>query len=132
MDVNRNFRLGINGEVFSYNTENENEAWNLPAAKASLNADYQITEKWYTGANIFYVGERKDEYRATTLENIEPAIITLDSYVDANAHLGYRFNDRLSAFVKGSNLFSNNYQKWMDFDVQGIQILAGVTYKFDF
>ncbi|MCB7481003.1 TonB-dependent receptor [Christiangramia sediminis] len=131
VDVNRNFRLGINGEFFDYNTDSQAEAWNLPTMKASLNADYQITEKWYTGANLFYIGERKDENRSISLVFDDP-IITLDSYFDANAHLGYRFNDQLSAFVKGSNLLNNNYQKWLDYDVQGIQVLGGVTYKFDF
>ncbi len=131
VDVNRNFRLGINGEFFDYNTDTQAEAWNLPTMKASLNADYQITEKWYTGANLFYVGERKDEVQSVNL-TFEDPIQTLDSYFDANAHLGYRFNDQLSAFVKGSNLLNNNYQKWLDYDVQGIQVLAGATYKFDF
>ncbi|MDR5590984.1 TonB-dependent receptor [Christiangramia sp. SM2212] len=130
VDVNRNFRLGINAEFFDYSTDAEAEAWNLPTMKAALNADYQITEKWYTGANLFYVGERKDENRSISLVFNDP-IVTLDSYFDANAHLGYRFNDRLSAFVKGSNLLNNNYQKWMDYDVQGIQVLGGATYKFD-
>ncbi len=130
VDVNRNFRLGINGEFFDYNTDEQPEAWNLPTMKASLNADYQITEKWYTGVNLFYVGERKDENRSISLVFDDP-IVTLDSYFDANAHLGYRFNQKLSAFVKGSNLLDNNYQKWLDFDVQGIQVLAGATYKFD-
>lgn len=131
VDVNRDFRMGINAEVFDYNTDDQAEAWNLPNYKASLNADYQITEKWYTGANLFLVGERKDEARSISLVFDEP-IVTLDSYFDANAHLGYRFNDQLSAFVKGSNLLNNNYQKWLDYDVQGIQVLAGATYKFDF
>ncbi|MGA8853029.1 MAG: TonB-dependent receptor [Christiangramia sp.] len=131
VDVNRNFRLGINGEFFDYNTDTQAEAWNLPTMKASLNADYQITEKWYAGANLFYVGERKDEVQSVNL-TFEDPIQTLDSYFDANAHLGYRFNDQLSAFVKGSNLLNNNYQKWLDYDVQGIQVLAGATYKFDF
>ncbi|GAA4318583.1 TonB-dependent receptor [Pontixanthobacter gangjinensis] len=130
VDVNRDFRLGINGEFFDYNTGVQAEAWNLPNMKASLNADYQITEKWYTGANLFFVGERKDENRSESLVFNDP-IVTLDSYFDANAHLGYRFNDKLSAFVKGANLLDNNYQRWMDYDVQGIQVLAGATYKFD-
>ncbi len=133
VDVNRNFRLGINGEFFDYSTDTEAEAWNLPNIKASLNADYQITEKWYAGANLFYRGERKDQYRYL---NSDPGNIaqikTLDAYFDANAHLGYRFNDQLSAFIKGNNLLDNNYQKWIDFDVQGLQVLAGATYKFDF
>lgn len=131
VDVNRNFRLGINAEFFDYSTTNQAEAWNLPNLKASVNADYQITEKWYTGGSLFYVGERKDEVRSISLVFDEP-VVTLDPYVDANAHLGYRFNDRLSAFVKGSNLFGNNYERWMDYDVQGIQVLGGATYKFDF
>ncbi|MFV8224752.1 TonB-dependent receptor [Christiangramia aquimixticola] len=131
VDVNRNFRLGINAEVFDYGTEEEPEPWNLPTMKASLNADYQITEKWYTGANLFYVGERMDENRSISL-TFSDSIVTLDSYFDANAHLGYRFNDQLSAFVKGSNLLNNSYQKWMDYNVQGLQVLGGVTYKFDF
>ena len=131
VDVNRNFRLGINGEFFDYNTDTQAEAWNMPTMKASLNADYQITEKWYTGANLFYVGERKDEVQSVSVTFADP-IQTLDSYFDANAHVGYRFNDQLSAFVKGSNLLDNNYQKWLDYDVQGIQVLAGATYKFDF
>ncbi len=57
--------------------------------------------------------------------------VTLDGYVDANLSFGYRFTDRLSAFVKGSNLFGDNYDKWMNYPVQGIQGLVGVTYKFD-
>ncbi|AVR43969.1 TonB-dependent receptor [Christiangramia fulva] len=132
VDVNRNFRLGINGEFFDYNTDAEAEAWNLPNIKASLNADYQITEKWYTGANLFYRGERKDQYRYLNADPGMGQIMTLDSYFDVNAHLGYRFNDQLSAFVKGNNLLDNNYQKWIDYDVQGLQVLAGATYKFDF
>jgi len=130
VDVNRNFRLGIDAEFFDYDTEEQSEAWNLPTMKASLNADYQITEKWYAGANLFYVGERKDSNRSISNTNLEP-IVTLDSYFDANVHAGYRFNERLSAFVKGSNLLNNDYQKWQDFEVQGIQFLAGATYKFD-
>lgn len=58
--------------------------------------------------------------------------ITLDSYVDINANLGYRFNEQLSIFAKGNNLLGESYQQWSNFPVQGIQVMAGATYKFDF
>ena len=134
VDVNQNFRLGINAEYFNYNTEEEAEAWNLPEFKASLNADYQISEKWFAGANLFYVGERYDQERVVAITTGEPSLntISLDSYFDVNANLGYRFNDRLSVFAKGSNLLNNDYQRWTNFRVQGLQLLAGATYKFDF
>ncbi|WP_317039368.1 TonB-dependent receptor domain-containing protein [Salegentibacter salarius] len=132
VDVNQNFRLGINAEYFDYNTDEEAEAWNLPDLKASLNADYQINEQWYTGANLFFIGERFDQERIVASNDPVLNTITLDSYFDVNAHLGYRFNDRLSVFAKGSNLLNNDYERWTNFRVQGLQVLAGATYKFDF
>lgn len=134
VDVNRDFRLGINAEYFDYNTDRQAEAWNLPDLKASLNADYQISEKWFAGLNLFYTGERYDQERIVAVSTGDPSreTIKLDSYFDVNANLGYRFNDRLSIFVKGSNLLNKDYDRWTNFKVQGIQVLAGGTYKFDF
>ncbi|BFP42148.1 TonB-dependent receptor [Flavobacteriaceae bacterium GF1] len=136
VDINRNFTLGLNGEYFNYNTETDNPAWNLPEIQGSLFMDYQISDKWYAGANLFFVGERED-LRSVAAENTPPNefvsnIITLDSFFDANVHLGYRFNDQLSIFAKVSNLANNNYERWSNFRVQGFQALAGVSYKFDF
>ncbi|WP_430427303.1 TonB-dependent receptor [Maribacter litoralis] len=136
VDVNRNFTAGVNVEVYDYNTETGNPAWNLPNLQASLFMDYQIGEKWYAGANLFYVGER-DDFSSTVIEDAQPSefpatLITLDGYFDANAHVGYRYTDQWSFFIKGANLSNNNYQRWSNFQVQGIQILAGATYKFDF
>lgn len=135
VDINRNFTLGLNAEVYEYDTETDNPAWNRPNLMGSLFMDYQIGEQWYMGANLFYVGEREDV--ATTVvpnnpPNTFPATaITLASFFDANAHVGYRWNNQLSLFVKGANLANNNYQRWANFPVQGLQVLAGATYKFD-
>ncbi|WP_430967396.1 TonB-dependent receptor domain-containing protein [Spongiimicrobium sp. 2-473A-2-J] len=136
VDVNRNFTLGISAEVYDYDTETDNPAWNLPEVKGSLFMDYQIDESWFLGANLFYVGERQDLIQEIT-QNIDPAPftanpVTLDSYFDANAHVGYRFNEQLSVFVKASNIANNDYQRWANLRVQGFQALAGITYKFDF
>ncbi len=131
-DVNRNFTLGIEGAYFGYSSDNEKEAWNLPNLKASVFLDYQITEKWFTGANLFYVGQRKDQFFDARITLQEPTVIILDGYLDANANLGYHINDRFSAFVKGNNLLGKEYTKWQNTPVQGIQFLVGATYKFNF
>ncbi|MBS9462938.1 TonB-dependent receptor [Flagellimonas sp. 389] len=136
VDVNRNFTMGINAEFYDYDTETDNPAWNLPSIKGSLFMDYQIDEKWYMGANLFYVGERDDlvsQAVANALPSEFPStIVTLDSFFDANAHVGYRFNEQLSVFVKASNIANNDYQRWANFRVQSFQALAGLSYKFDF
>ena len=133
VDVNRNFKLGIKAEYFSYSTNNEAEAWNLPDIKGSLFLDYQIDEHWFAGANLFYIGERKDQFYLNDGMTItSPFTVVLDSYFDANAHLGYHVNDQLSVFAKANNIANDAYQKWQNFPVQSIQFLAGATYKFDF
>jgi hypothetical protein len=136
VDISRDFTLGANVELFDYNTETDNPAWNLPDVKGSLLLDYQIGEKWFLGADLFYVGERQD-LSAQVVENIPPAdfpstIITLDSFFDVNAHVGYHFNEQLSIFAKANNIANNAYQRWANFRVQSLQVLAGVSYKFDF
>lgn len=131
IDVNRNFMLGIKAEYFDYTSGAEAEAWNLPDLKGSLFMDYQISDKWFAGANLFYMGERKDRFFLN--DGIAtPLTVTLDSYFDANAHIGYHITDQLSVFAKGNNLANQGYQRWQNFPVQSIQFLAGATYKFDF
>ena len=133
VDVNRNFNLGIKAEYFTYTTEDEAEAWNRPDFEASLFMDVQFDEHWFAGANLFYVGERMDQmFVIDPLVNSSPMTVTLESYFDANAHLGYRINDQWSVYAKANNIANQDYKHWMNYQVQGIQFLAGTTYKFDF
>ncbi|WP_456440360.1 TonB-dependent receptor domain-containing protein [Psychroserpens sp.] len=134
VDINRNFKLALKAEYFGYNTGDEAEAWNLPDIEASLFLDYQIDEHWFAGANLFFVGERKDQFAIEqSLVFIDPPkTITLDSFFDVNAHVGYKINDQLSAFAKANNIVNKDYNRWMNYPVQGIQFLAGATYQFDF
>jgi hypothetical protein len=132
VDINRNFKLGIKGEYFNYSTDTEAEAWNLPDLTGSVFLDYQISEKWFMGSTLFFVGERSDQSIfidgfSTTLQTV-----TLDSFFDANAHVGYKVTDYLSLFGKVNNIANQNYERWINFPVQGIQFLAGATYQFDF
>lgn len=134
IDVNRNFTLGFKGEYFNYSMDNEAEAWNLPNVTGSVFMDLQVSEQWYAGASAIYVGERKDQQDlvATLIPQNPSPVITLESYFDANAHLGYRINDQFSVFGKVNNILNQDYQRYLNFPVQGIQFLAGATYQFDF
>ncbi|MFI2742647.1 TonB-dependent receptor [Zhouia sp. PK063] len=124
VDVSRNFSLGVNATIADYSTDAQPEAWNLPTISGSLFSDFQIGEKWYGGVNLFYVGERKDI-------STNNQVMTLDSYFDANAHIGYHINKQLSAFLKANNIGGTEYFRWENYPVQGFQILAGASYKFD-
>jgi hypothetical protein len=131
-DFSQNVSFGINGTFNSYKTDGL-EAWNLPSMKLSSNLDVNITKQWYAGVNVFYVGERKDmQSNIGLMTNSTPMPVTLKSYFDANAHLGYNFSERLTFFLKLNNIGNQAYQKWMNYPVQGFQVLVGGNYKFDF
>ncbi|ESU24574.1 putative integral outer membrane protein [Flavobacterium saliperosum S13] len=135
MDFSKNVAFGINGTFNSYTTD-QAEAWNLPSMKVGANLDVNITKKWYAGTNIFFVGERKDMF--TTVDSMDPLnpfiqkAVTLDSYFDLNAHLGYKHSERLTGFLKLNNIANQQYERWMNYPVQGFQFLIGANYKFDF
>lgn len=129
VDFSKELKFGGNIEINTYNLENQTEAWNLPELKATAFANYNHN-KWFAGANLFFVGERKDELTFTDLL-IPKETITLGNYVDLNLNGGYKFTDKLTAFAKVNNVFNSSYQKYTNFKVQGLQFFAGLTYKFD-
>ena len=49
---------------------------------------------------------------------------------DANLHLEYRYNRRVSAFIQFNNIANQKYQRWMNYPVYGFQVLGGVTFGF--
>ena len=132
-NISEDVSFGVSGTVNSFTNDLEKEVWNLPLIKLDSNLEFAIDPKWYAGVSVFYIGERKDIQKNSSLVYLtEPEATTLASYVDLNAHLGYKYNDRLTGFLKANNILNQNYQKWMNFPVQGLQIMLGANYKFDF
>lgn len=132
-DINEKLQVRFYADYFSYDIDTQEEAWNLPEYKISLNGNYQITEKWAAGADLYFVGERME--RNLVFSDLPPvetlSVVNLDAYFDANLNLAYKINDRFSAFVRGNNLLGNNYERWKNYPVLGIQVFGGVIYQFD-
>jgi outer membrane receptor protein involved in Fe transport len=132
-EFSKNVSFGVNGTFSSYSMDVQKEAWNLPAIKLGANLDVDITPKWYSGMSLFFVGQREDQFiRSSILIDYPIDNVTLKSYFDLNAHVGYKYSKRMTFFLKGNNLANQNYQRWLNYPVQGIQVLAGASYKFDF
>ena len=129
-DFTKNIAVGINGTFNTYSQENEEEAWNLPQFQLGANIDATITSKWFAGANLFFVGDRKD--KQINLDVPTTGIKTVKSYFDANLHVGYKYNERLSGFLRLNNIGNQAYEKWLNYPVQSFQVMLGANYKFDF
>jgi hypothetical protein len=130
-DFSKTVSFGINGNFNTYAMNKEEKAWNLPAIKLGANLDFDLTEKWYAGTNIFYVGSRFDKQTNIDLAlNLQETIKSLPSYFDVNANIGYKYSNKLTAFLRANNLANQQYTKWLNYPVQGIQVVLGASYKF--
>ena len=136
-DYTKNVSIGLNASYSRFFTTYQEEAWNLPSLKLGATINLNITKRWFAGANVFYVGERKELVYIQSMITIfppayYPETTNLNSYFDANFNVGYQHSDRLTGFLKFNNIANQSYQKWMNYPVQGIQVILGASYKFDF
>jgi hypothetical protein len=131
IDLTKSMVIGGNVQFNSFTTTNQREAWNLPQLEGGIFGKYK-NDKWYATANIFFVGERQDLNFPGTFPLASSGIQTLEAFTDINLNGGYHFNDFVSVFVKLNNILNNDYERFANFNVQGFQVLGGVTYKFDF
>ncbi len=140
-DFTKDISVGINGTFNKYDAKDFDEVWNLPEIKFGANIDVNITPKWYAGVNLFFVGERKDMVQQSVIMEQPASIITpindftvksLDSYFDANAHVGFKYSERLTAWLRLNNIANQAYEKWLNYPVQSFQAMIGASYKFDF
>jgi hypothetical protein len=110
-------------------TTTQLDAWNLPNL-ATIEAEYK-TKKWYAGTKMFFAGTSHDFIILYGELPENGTIHKNKAYVDLNFNGGYIFSNRLSIFAKVNNAIGNNYDRFVNYPVQSIQVLAGVTYKFD-
>ncbi len=57
--------------------------------------------------------------------------ITNSAYLDLNLNALYKINDKIDVFLNVNNILNQNYQEYSNFRVQGLQLFAGMKYKFD-
>lgn len=132
-DLAKGVTVEADATINSYSNKIQGEAWNLPEFQLNSKVDFMVTEKWFAGINLFYVGERKDQQLNTDIVYVTaPGPITLDGYFDLNANIRFKYSERFTTFLKANNIMNNGYQKWLNYPVQGFQVMLGGNYKFDF
>lgn len=121
--------VGAQLEFQTFEMTNLEEAWNEPFVTASVDGNYKIlNDRLILGSELFFVGSRKDQLFGLPVIPMEQR--TLDAYLDLNLNATFMITDRWAAFVQGNNLLNQNYHRFMDYRVQGVQALGGVMFKF--
>lgn len=130
IDASDEFDFSATLTYSNFTTNTQFQAWNLPTIKATISANYQ-NKNWFAGAKLFY---RDKTYGFVIPYGFLPengTVIQNQSYMDLNLNGGYIFSNRLTAFAKINNALGEKYYTFVNYQVQSLQILAGITYKFD-
>lgn len=133
-DFEENVSIGLYGEFNHYETDMK-EAWNMPKSRFGADIHIDFSDSWFAGTDIYYVGERKDVFRSYDTANstlLTEEVRNLDGFADLNVKVGYRPTANWTLFLEGNNLLNKNYEQWKGFRNQGIQVMGGAIYKFDF
>src|SRR5690606_14545993 len=118
----------------SYALENFEEAWDKSTIQAKISADYKfLDERLILGGDIFYVDQRYATYNLMTDNMVDQQnlpVYELSPYFDLNLRATYLILDRWAAFVEFQNALNKNYNRFLDYPVQGITGVGGVMFKF--
>jgi len=128
MNVNDNLQLGLNGRLQQFSLDGLEEAYHRPNFTASLNADYTLREKLKIGTDLNFVGNRPAFDEA--LEKLTGNSADLPAYLDWDLELEYLYNSRLSAFISANNLLNQQYDLYLGYKAQSINVMLGFAYRF--
>lgn len=131
-DFSDDVKFGISGEYNNYSAEWYKNAYHLPQAKVQGNVLINFTKQWFADLNIAYIGQRFDYLGPQVVDGIVITEKEIGEYTDFNMTIGYRPTSQWTFFLKGNNIFNENYYRFNQYQVQGIQVLGGAMYKFDF
>lgn len=126
VNLQNNLEINLSGELNSYDPETSNKAWHLPSFTSELSALYTLKDKIKTKAKLRYVGAR-DAFEQSLNADVPSG---LPAYLDASLGIEYLYNSRLSAFINANNLFDANFDYYLGYQTQGINVLFGISYQF--
>ncbi len=126
--------VNLSGRIYSYDTEDEDEAWHLPSSEFTLAGHYNLYDKFVLGASAALIGSRQVK-SLFPIPNEQPEDggywkVELDPYLDISLSAEYRYTERLSAFIQATNLTATKYDIYYRFPAQRAFVLGGVKYSF--
>lgn len=133
-DFSDDVKIGLSGEYNNYNAEFYDHAYHLPQAKVNGNVLINFTKQWFTDINIAYIGQRYQNVPSETVNGVTTYFSDkkIGDFTDFNMTVGYRPTSQWTVFLKGNNIFNQKYYRFNQYQVQGVQVLGGAMYKFDF
>ncbi|WP_461102867.1 TonB-dependent receptor [Spirosoma koreense] len=118
------FRSTLKADFFNYDLERLDQAWGRPQVTTTWTNSYILNKKLFITADLYF-------YQGILNKNFTTNVVyTLKPITDANVKIDYFLGKQVSAFVSLNNIFSQNYQRYLYYQSQGLNFLGGISYSF--
>ncbi len=131
-------RVGVKADYNHYGVKSLAQPFGRPAFLGTLYGTYHASEKLLLGANFYYYspnyGTKYSQLVTLPMPVPVPTAIAMDQQTDAVIDLSlradYRITPKFSIFAMGNNLANRHYQRYLNYQSQGINVIGGLTYSF--
>lgn len=139
------FQLGIKGALFiassiqvngaftyfAYKEGSEAQAWYLPLNTLELAATHQFIDVFTAKAKLVVMGGMKAPYvNAGNDASLAESYRAMDGVYDLSLGLDYAYNNQIGAFLQINNVFTKEYERYLNYPSRGIALKLGGVYRF--
>jgi hypothetical protein len=124
--VNLKFKTWLAAKYNIYSLNSLNQPYQKPLLETKLGLSYLFANRVNVWTEIYYMGKRY----ALDPRGMIPFEVTLDPFFDINTGVDYQLKKNFGVFLKVTNLLNWNYEYYYQYPVQGINVMAGINYKF--
>jgi hypothetical protein len=122
------FRTGLTLTSYDYSMDKLLQPSAKPSFEAKWNNSLNLADKFLFRLDLFYMNERMALSYVPGKNSFKE--YKLQPMVDANFAIDYRYNKHVSAFLNINNFANNQYQRWLNYNVYGFNVLGGMTFTF--
>lgn len=107
-------------------TDSDVRSLRIPRHAVVLSATARPTEKWTISADLKYIADTID----TDFNTYPAKNVSLPDYALFNAKVAYNLNEATQVYVRGENLFDQDYQTVLGYGSPGIAGYVGIRAQF--
>ena len=111
---------------YSYSMFEEKKPWHKPQFDLTLNAVYNLKEKFLISGELDVIGQR---FAKSSVTIIPEGFLKLETVADINLGFEYLFSKLFTVFIDICNITGRSYMLWNQYPSQRFNFLIGFTYK---
>ena len=116
------------GNYYLYTPKNLTQAYHKPNFDLTFSAIYNLRSKIVIKGDVFVIG---DQWALTQVKDNNTYVMQpklLNSMVDVNLGVEYRYSKMLSIFIAFNNIANLRYYRWERYPTQRFNMMIGLTF----